>query len=85
MGCIWHAVLTVCGFSSILRYREWAFLEFGKLLYLTSCSGAASVPGLPTAPRLQGNFSKLHNRIQPSAPNYKFWKTLLKEKSLGEE
>jgi hypothetical protein len=50
------------------------FLQFTKLLYLTSCSGAASVPGLPAAPRLQGNFSKLHNHTQPLAPNYKFWK-----------
>jgi hypothetical protein len=65
MGCIRHAVVTVCGFSC-------GFLEFTKLLYLTSCSGAASVPELPTAPRLQGNFSKLHNHTQPLAPNYKF-------------
>jgi hypothetical protein len=50
------------------------FLQFTKVLYLTSCSGAAFVPGLPTAPGLQGNFSKLHNRTQPLAPNYKFWK-----------
>jgi hypothetical protein len=44
------------------------------LFHLTSCSAAASVPELPTVPRLQGNFSKLHNHTQPLAPNYKFWR-----------
>jgi hypothetical protein len=71
--------LACCAYCSWLLFYltlwRMAFLEFAKLLYVTSCSGAASVPGLPTAPRLQGSFSKLHNHIQPSAPNYKFWKT----------
>ena len=42
-------------------------------LEVTSCPEAASETVWLTAPTLQGNFSRLHNHIQPWAPNYKFW------------